>query len=430
MKKRLLTTIAASTLIAAQVATPVMAADGEIDVTVSDKEAVIRVVVPTALEISVDQFETVDKGTQIYSEPFTMTNKSVVPVNVSVKSTATVPSATLVSKVSDVNPETASANGTAWLAVAAKTSTEKYIEESGKDIGDLTEASGNVETFNPTSKAASQDFYLAKGTGNAAYTLLDYDTATAGGAKVPSYAKYYELTTATMADDAALKTAVAAGDVYWEVTAGSGDYKGAGKDGNTLNRIPKGTTEGVAKEDANTYYTVGTSAVTPAAGKKYVYGEMSTAGDSTAFRYIGKLEDAKASWSKTDISAVKIEYDIKGVTASNYDEAKKNCTFGLYSAPGTDMTAGTAKGSVQYVTADVSKVVSIKMTNTTGTYDAMVDYKTIYAKATSATSGANTTITFDPKYSAFYSGDVDATIVYVDKNGKQKTQVLTLDMGE
>ena len=164
------------------------------------------------------------------------------------------------------------------------------------------------------------------------------------------------------------------------------------------------------------------------ATKKYVYGEMSTAGDGTAFRYIGKLEDAKTDWSKTDISKVKIEYNINGVTASNYDEAKKNCTYGLYSAPGTAMTAGTAKGSVQYVTADVSKVVSISMTNSTGTFDAMKDNGNYYSKATSATSGANTVITFDSKYSAFFSGDVDATIVYVDKAGKQKTQVVTLTM--
>lgn len=420
MKKRLLSTIAASALIAAQVVTPVMAADGTINVNVSDKEAVIRVVVPTALEIAVDQFETVDAGTQIYSEPFTMVNKSAVPVKVSVASTATA-TADLVSKVSDVNPAAASANGKAWLAVAAQTSDGKYIEESGKGVGDLTEASGNVTVFDATSKKASQDFYLAKGSGNAAYKLLDYNTATTGGAKVPAYAKYYKLTAETLADDAALQAKVDAGDVYYEATTG------AGTNGNTLTKIAKGTA-GVTKDANSTYYSVATAAAAPAAGDKCVYAEMGTAGANTAFRYIGKLEDAKASWSKTDISAVKIEYDIDGVTASNYEDTSKYCTYGLYSAPGTDMTAGTARGSVQYVTANVSKVVSIKMTNDTGTYDAMVDFRTTYSKATSATSGANTIITFDPKYTAFYSGNVDATIVYEDAQGKTKTQVLTLNM--
>lgn len=419
MKKRLLSTIAASSLIAAQVAMPVMAADGTINVNVSDKEAVIRVVVPTDLEIAVDQFETVNAGTQIYSEPFGMENKSAVPVKVSVTSTATLANSNpiaLVSKVSDVNPATASANGTAWLAVAAQTSEGKYIEESGKGIGDLTEASGNVETFDATSKAASQDYYLAKGSGNATYKFLDYDVATGtGGAGVPSYAKYYELTAITPADDAALNTAVASSDVYYVAT------------NNTVTRIVKGTT-GNTKAADGAYYTAAATTSAPAASKKYVYAETATAGAKTAFRYIGKLEDAKASWSKADIPSVKIEYDIDGVTASNYTEAAKNCTYGLYAAPGTDMTAGTAKGTVQYVTANVSKVVSIKMTNASGTFDAMVDYKTSYTKATSTTSGANTIITFDPKYSAFYKGDVDATIVYVDKDGKQKTQVLTLDM--
>lgn len=420
MKKRLLTTIAASTLIAAQVAMPVAAADGTIDVSVSDKEAVIRVVVPTALEISVDQFETVDTGTQIYSAPFTMENKSAVPVKVSVTSTATT-TAALVSKVSEVNPASASANGTAWLAVAAQTSNGKYIEESGKGVGDLTEANGNVTVFDATNKKASQNFYLAKGTGNAAYKLLDYDTATAGGKKIPSYAKYYELTEKTPADAAALQALVDVGDVYFEATTG------AGTNGNALTKIAKGTAS-VTKDANSTYYSVATTAENPAAGKKYVYAEMGTAGENTAFRYIGKLEDAKANWSKTDISQVKIEYDINGVTASNYEDYSKYCTYGLYSEPGTDMTAGTAKGTVQYVTANVSKVVSINMTNTTGTYDAMVDFRNIYAKATSAASGANTIITFDPKYSAFYSGNVDATIVYEDAAGKQKTQVLTLNM--
>ena len=422
MKKRLLSTIAASTLIAAQVVAPVMAADGTINVNVSDKEAVIRVVVPTALEIAVDQFETVDAGTQIYSEPFAMENKSAVPVKVSVTSTATLGTGIdFVSKVSDANPETPSATGgKAWLAVAAQTSSGKYIEESGKGVGDLTEASGNVTVFDATSKAASQDFYLAKGSGNAAYKLLDYDTATAAG--VPSYAKFYELTAAgTLANDAALQAKVDAGDVYYEATTG------AGTNGNALTKIAKGTAD-VTLVANSTYYTVGTTAATPAASKIYVYAEMGTAGANTAFRYIGKLEDAKSSWSKDDIKTVKIEYDIDGVTASNYTEAAKNCTYGLYSAPGTDMSAGTAKGTVQYTTANVSEVVSINLTNATGTYDAMKDNGSYYSKATSAVSGANTVITFDAKYIAFFSEDTDATIVYVDKDGKQKTQIVKVKM--
>lgn len=423
MKKRLLSTIAATTLIAAQVVTPVMAADGTIDVDLSDKEAVIRVVVPTALEIAVDQFETVDTGSQIYSEPFTMENKSAVPVKVNVDSTVTLGTIQpdLVAKVSDVNPASASANGKAWLAVAAQTSTGKYIEEANKAVGDLTEANGNVAVFDASSKKANQQFYLAKGSGNAAYKVLDYDTATANGAKIPAYAKYYKLTSETLANDAALQAKVDAGDVYYEATTG------AGTNGNTLTKIAKGT-PGVTKDANSTYYSVATTTSTPGATGQWVYAEMGTSGANTAFRYIGKLEDAKTSWSKDDIKKIKIEYDIDGVTASNYTKFSKNCTYGLYSAPGTDMSAGATKGTIQYTTANVSKVVSINLTNESGTYDAMQDFEGAYSKATSSTSGANTIITFDTRYSAFYSGDVDATIVYVDANGKQKTQVVTLDM--
>lgn len=93
-------------------------------------------------------------------------------------------------------------------------------------------------------------------------------------------------------------------------------------------------------------------------------------------------------------------------------------------------SAGTAKGAIEYATAKVQSVTSIMMTNSTGTYDAMVDKGSVYSKATSTVDAdaGITTITLNAKYMSFYSGNVEATITYKDASGATKTEVLTLDM--
>ena len=65
--KRLLSTVVASALVATTMAMPVMAADGgQVEVDVTTKTSVIRVAVPTSLEVAVNQFEKGDGGSQIY----------------------------------------------------------------------------------------------------------------------------------------------------------------------------------------------------------------------------------------------------------------------------------------------------------------------------------------------------------------------------
>ena len=84
--KKLLSTVVATAMIATM-AMPVMAADGgQVDVDVDTKTAVIRVQVPTSLAVAVNQFEKEDKGSQIYSEPFPITNMSEIPVELTVDS--------------------------------------------------------------------------------------------------------------------------------------------------------------------------------------------------------------------------------------------------------------------------------------------------------------------------------------------------------
>lgn len=56
--KKLVSTVVASALVATTMAMPVMAADGgKVEVDVTTKDAIIRVAVPTALAVAVDQFE-------------------------------------------------------------------------------------------------------------------------------------------------------------------------------------------------------------------------------------------------------------------------------------------------------------------------------------------------------------------------------------
>lgn len=332
MKGKKLVSILTAGALAATMAMPVMAADGgTIDVEVTTKTGILRVEVPTTLAIAVDQFETTDAGSQVYSEEFTIANKSEVNVKVNVTSTATVGSAvTLAAKRADV-ATAAGANGTAWLAVAASLDGTDY--EATNDLSRLNEASANVTTFakSGTATTAAQTFYLKKGTGSGTYKLLvpEADKKNNG----VSYAQFYKLTSlATQpTDDTTLQTAVNDGDVYVVVTAN------ASNDAETVTKIAKGTT--VATGDyasTNTYYTAAEAPTLTddlKAAEIYAYGEMTkeTTGADAAFRYIGALSSNKEVWNATDISKINIAYTIQGIPQSTYDAADADgITYGLY----------------------------------------------------------------------------------------------------
>lgn len=336
-RKKLFSSAVAVMLVVAQMAMPVMAADGgEVDVDVTTKTGILRVEVPTNLAIAVDQFETTDAGTQIFSEEFTIANKSEVNVKVSVTSTATVGSnVTIAAKKADVATATGT-NGTAWLAVAAKKSASNYEAATGNDnFANLNETAANVTTFakGSTATTAAQTFYLKKGTANsAAYKLLK--PSADGKNNDVSYAQFYKLTALTTqpTTDATLQTAVNASDVYAVVTAN------AGNDGETVTKIEKGTTisGSNAYANTNTYYTMADAATVTAdlkAADIYVYGELTkeSAGADAAFRYIGALSTNKDVWDSTDISKIKIAYTIQGLKQSAYDAAvTEGITYGLY----------------------------------------------------------------------------------------------------
>lgn len=334
-RKKLLSSAVAGMLVAAQMAMPVMAADGgNFDVNVTTKTGILRVEVPTTLAIAVDQFETTDAGTQIYSEEFTIANKSEVNVKVSVTSTATIGSnVTIAAKKADVATATGT-NGTAWLAVAAKKSATNYEAASGNDnFANLNDASANVTTFakGSTATTAAQTFYLKKGTANSATYKLLKPSADEKNNGV-SYAQFYKLTALTTqpTSDSELQTAVNASDVYVVVTTD------AGTDGKPVTKIAKGST--VANStyaNTNTYYTAADAATATAdlkAADIYVYGELTkdSTGADAAFRYIGALSTNKDVWDSQDISKINIAYTIQGLKQSAYDAAAGEIVYGLY----------------------------------------------------------------------------------------------------
>lgn len=336
MKRKKLVSMVTAGALAVTMAVPAMAADtGTVDVDVTTKSAVLRVTVPTALAIAVDQFEMTDTGTQIYSGDFSMENNSAIAVKVDIESTADLKSGTKLLSSKDA-AEASTSVGEAWLAVAAQTSDGKYIEEASKDVGDLTESDTNVVTFvqgidaNADKGTASQTFFLQKAS-TAAYKLLNVNESAAD----ISYAQFYALTAETVADANALATLIKNNDVYVAAAAAA--------DGQALTLVPKGGTHTYAASEV--YYTAAvapTSKANIVASNLYVYadGTANSADGKAAFRYIGNLSGAQEEWSSADITDVHIKYDIVGVRDTRYEEVKDDCSYGLY-APTPDEVIGT-----------------------------------------------------------------------------------------
>lgn len=372
--KKLLSTIVATSLVATM-AMPVMAADGEVDIDVTTKTGVLRVEVPTSMAVAVDQFEIANAGAQIYSEEFPMVNKSEIAVQVDVTSTVTVGSG-----VELVASKDGLTGNQAWLATAAMTASGSYditaTADTTENAWDLSEANSNVATFG-TDKTAKQTFYLEKADDSAdvEYKMAITDANKKGG---ESYAKFYELTPVSITVDnstetSQLQNAVNADDVYVVENDTTSSPQKPEADGKAMTKIAKGTdlanaNPAITYAATNNYYTAAAEASALDASKKYVYAAMNTAGTNGAagFTYIGKLSDEKATWTNTDISNIKIEYDITGVTATNYGDKATNCTYGLYTEPvpaptevtGTKITNGSGKSIYSTSAALASRLQS------------------------------------------------------------------------
>lgn len=421
--KRFLATVVATTLAATTMVMPVMAADGgSMDVNVTTKNAVIRVEVPTKMEISVNQFEMGDGGSQIYSTDFTMQNKSEIPVKVDVGSTAELKATTKLLGTKAAAGATTAATGEAWMAVAAKTGASSYADGTATTIGDLTESNRNVATFvqgtgsDAAKGTANQTFYLDK-SGTMAYKLLNANEDASG----IEYAQFYKLTDQIVADADALAALIADNDVY--VAAG------AAADGQTLTKVAKGGTHTYASGEI--YYTAAIEATAKGsvvATDLYVYGDGTAATDgAAAFRYIGKLSGAQETWTKDDISKVTIKYDIVGVQESKYTTEKTNCTYGLYKEPSARPSIATTTYSVTADTAfdvtvslgigdlaatTVSSALlkgesSLELLDGSGTFATYADGKLTLTAALASFIVNNPTVTLDVRFD-------DGTVVTLD----------------
>ena len=352
----------ASALAATTMAVPVMAADGgNIDAPVTTKTAVIRVQVPTKMDISVNQFEMGDGGSQIYSTPFDMINRSEIPVKISVTSTAELKATTkLVGTKADA--ESSKTEGEVWMAVAAETAADSYADGAATAIKDLTDENKNVTSFVQGTDAdaakgtANQTFYMDK-SGTMKYKLLNSNEAAAD----IEYAQFYELTLQTVAGADALAALIAENDVY--VAAG------AAADGQDLTKEAKGTAH--TYDAGEKYYTAALEATAKGdvdSTKLYVYGNGDAATDGVAaFRYIGKLSGAQETWTKDDITKVSIKYDILGVQESKYNDVKADCVYGLYAAVKGPQVSITENGliTVSSLTAE-NNFKSLTITDKTG----------------------------------------------------------------
>lgn len=361
--KKLASMVVASALVATAMAMPVMAADeGEVNVTVTNRNAVIRVEVPTTLAVAVNQFEKGDSGSQIYSGDFTIKNKSEIPVKMTVTSKATLASTDTINLLAtkDAVEKSTEEKGEAWLAVAAKATSTDYIEGAGKTLKDLTEKDKNVTTFvqgTDTAKntaTAEQTFCLgAVASPTVTYTKVDLtDADKVAAAKKVSYAQYYKLTElATQpTTDAAVQAAVDAADVY--AIDGS----------DVVTFMEKGKT-GVTFATGSKYYSA--TPVEPAdfaQNDTVVYGEAG-AGEDTAFRYIGKLSEGKDTWTDNDLSAIQIKYNIVGLTGTKFTEMKDDRINGLYIPVVGPQAALSASGEISitgltkeqnYVSAEIT----------------------------------------------------------------------------
>lgn len=341
--KKLLSMLTAGALAVTMVMPAMAAPDGTVDVELTTKTGVIRVQVPTTLAVAVDQFELGAAGTQIASADFTMVNKSEMDVKVKVDSTAAVPSATVKETVAEVE---AAEDGDAfvWLGAAAMTAKDTYFAARGS-FADLDDTSANVATFDSTNKKATQEFYLAKATGNKTYKVLK--TATAGEANV-SYAQFYKLTDVSsgVTDQDTLDAKIAASDVY--VTS-----EATVADGTALTLVEKGGSytwaSGLKVYTAEAAPTAVGSLTT---SDQYVYGEMGTDGGAAGFRYIGKLSNTQESWTKDDITDITIEYTITAISPDSYNANKTLCTYGLYKEP---VATYSEISNVSWVSLDGSK---------------------------------------------------------------------------
>lgn len=312
--KKIIAAAMAGIMVLAQSVMAFAATEGGFDANVDTEKAVLRVSVPTSMDIMVDQFEIGEEGVQINSDAFEMTNYSQMAVKINVTSTVTLKDG--VSLVDTKAGAVESEGSEAWLAVAAATEANTF----GDGIANLDDEDVNVDTFS-SSNTAFQNFYLSKGTEAVVYTLMipAKDAEPTPGTYL---AEYYELTeAASVTDQDTLDAALAASDLYTTATAAV--------DGDTVTLLEKDSSQ--TYSSSVTYYTMDVKPTADAdllESSLYAFGATTNAGASAEFKYLGRLSDAKESWTNEDITGISVAYTITGVTSTIYDAVENDLVYG------------------------------------------------------------------------------------------------------
>lgn len=174
--------------------------------------------------------------------------------------------------------------------------------------------------------------------------------------------------------------------------------------------------------------------------ENYTVSANKATDDTYPHTYTFKKDETKTDWKKIEFqlegAANKVK-NAKGATAPNlkvtwsFEPTDKLDEESGSTTPTEIFTAGSGVGQINYVTAKVSEVTKVELTNSYGTYDAMKNNGTYYSAATSSANASTgvTTITFDTKFNAFFTGEVDAVITYKDASGTVATKTIKLNMG-
>lgn len=308
MKQKITKTLLAVTLCTAMLGSTALAASGELtdpaqggtvtgDSTVENPK--YKIVVPTSLVFAIDPFE--QKGqSQIYSEDFSMINKSNVPVRLDCSvSLSAGTGVTIKDAASDVT----------------ETGTDKLVYMEAEIPSAVTETSAAAAAYaDSLAKDSNNDYYL---------NSLSVSGAT-------------EVT-----------------DEMVDTTAAAGTYTQNAKVGLKSSAATK-LTFALNKADYTTYYTVADKS---ASDKQFKNVAASQAGSAT-FRFSGKV-NSKASWANSAVTAT-VAYTFNGLSDTNYTAlmTKQVANTHGYVVEDTDPSI-TATGTYNKATGAITATVNL-----------------------------------------------------------------------